>query len=164
MLKTQIKDGVEYLVAGPDPQCGVILMHRHVRNERPNACTARSHDSDNDSLESRFHWYATTRPLYLRFPMLSGWSRQCVNQRETYGQKFSEKIPTRLLDLDAFPLSKGLRLVETKGIKVEAYATLSYRWGRYKSSYIEFRELQTDENTDSASRTTSNHTGSHRDM
>lgn len=80
------------------------------------------------SLESQYRWCASTRS-YSGFKMLSSWLEQCIHQHEICHVKLSHTQPARLLDLNAFPASKDIRLVHTRDTGATAYATLSYCWG-----------------------------------
>ncbi|XPT02988.1 hypothetical protein M3J09_012091 [Ascochyta lentis] len=127
-------------------------LHRHVCDGTANVCTVERKGQPDGSLESRYRWCKNTGS-HIGFGVLKVWLQHCVGQHEHCGWKLSETRPMRLLDLNAFPASKNIRLVLAKDVSDKDYATLSYRWGdtniftlttaNYKSlcSQIQFEDL-----------------------
>jgi hypothetical protein len=110
----------------------VIRIHRHT-NERNNdkepkdPCRLRHGGLIEDSLETRAGW-STNTCSSASFVMLKSWLRQCIDDHETCRWSLSGTKPTRVLDLQAFPASDYIRMVETHEVDMDVYATLSYRW------------------------------------
>jgi hypothetical protein len=98
-----------------------------------------------DSLETQAGW-STNTCSSSSFAMLRSWLRQCIDDHEICRLSLSRTKPTRVLDLQAFPATDFIRMVETHEVNMDVtYAALSYRWSSTtdfvltKSNYEEYR-------------------------
>ncbi|KAH7082191.1 heterokaryon incompatibility protein-domain-containing protein [Paraphoma chrysanthemicola] len=103
-----------------------LLLHRHQHGDR--GCRVGNNERPNHSIDSRSKWCKSTESSLI-FGSLRTWLHQCVDQHETCRRILSKKMPTRLLDLQAFSDSAGIRLIRSAHTRANFYATLSYRWG-----------------------------------
>ncbi|KAH7070493.1 heterokaryon incompatibility protein-domain-containing protein [Paraphoma chrysanthemicola] len=114
----------------------MLLLHRHQHGEI--GCREGHNERPNHCIESRSKWCMSTESPLI-FGVLRTWLRQCVDQHETCRRSLSKKMPTRLLDLQAFSDSTDIRLIHSAYTRANDYATLSYRWGGTNSFVLNIK-------------------------
>lgn len=107
-----------------------VLMHRHPHPLTRDTFSAGRNSLLADTQEYRFRWCKSTYDQ-VGIHMINGWIQRCIEDHDTCRLNYSASRPERVLDLNAFPDSEDLRLIQTDKARVHAWATLSYRWGAF---------------------------------
>lgn len=101
--------------------------------QKPQAKKSGQREVEAASREAyNFRWSLSTSSR-AGFRLIDRWLEQCLEDHESCSLEIGTHRPTRLLDLETGLCSGDMKLVLTRDLDRQPFATLSYRWGARKN-------------------------------